>query len=368
MLKDYSNLVLFLTAFQSGLFALFLLALRRERGKGNLVLGIYLLSLFLQLLHSLYFRYELYEWLPHLAYQGTKLIYLGGPLLYFYTRTRCGKAAFSKKDLLHLLPAGALSLFIFFSFDIMSGAEKLEVLHNKTSLIDPVSSALLLYGYYLQQIIYIVASLRLVKKTVGVDLAWLRFVLYGFVVVWLFDVAMVALKVFAAELAVQYYPLLEAVSRTYTFAYINIFVFKGLMKPELFHGEEEVTLAAKYEKSPLTEFEKVQMLQHLREYMMSQKPHLSPELTVTQLAKKLDVAPKSLSQVINEKVGQNFYDFVNGYRIEEAKSKLINPPDEKITVLEVLYDVGFNSKSSFNTAFKKATGMTPSQFRSLSLE
>jgi AraC-like DNA-binding protein len=59
---------------------------------------------------------------------------------------------------------------------------------------------------------------------------------------------------------------------------------------------------------------------------------------------------------------------VNRYRIEEAKRLLTNPPDKKITVLEVLYEVGFNSKSSFNTLFKKYTGLTPSEFKKQHLE
>jgi len=62
-------------------------------------------------------------------------------------------------------------------------------------------------------------------------------------------------------------------------------------------------------------------------------------------------------------LGQNFYDFINRYRILEAKQLLTNPKDPKITVLEVLYEVGFNSKSSFNTLFKKYTGLTPTEFR-----
>jgi len=67
--------------------------------------------------------------------------------------------------------------------------------------------------------------------------------------------------------------------------------------------------------------------------------------------------------VINENTGQNFFDFVNRYRIGEAKRMLTDPTDKKITVQEILYVVGFNSKSSFNTLFKKYTGVTPSEFK-----
>ena len=91
-------------------------------------------------------------------------------------------------------------------------------------------------------------------------------------------------------------------------------------------------------------------------------------MTLEQLAGQLSIRPKMLSQVINESLQQNFFDFINRYRIEAAKKLLTNPADKKITVLEVLYEVGFNSKSSFNTIFKKHTGLTPSEFKKKNME
>jgi len=366
MLKDYSNLMLFLTAFQSGLFALFLLTLRGRKKRNNRILAIYLLTLFFQLAHSLVARFGLLETIPHLAYQGSKFVFLGGPLLYLYTRSIAKNMSIRKQDWLHFLPAIAMSSFIFLSYDILSAADKLAFLQSREALVTPWISSLLLYFYYLQLIAYIAASIRLVGVNSVENISWLKFVLYGFAIIWIFDMLMLAMKAFTPELASVYYPWLEAVSRTYTFSYINVFVFKGLLQPTLFHGDNREPVGPKYEKSALSEPRKQQMLEELQRYMKNRKPHLNPELTLAQLAEDLSVQPKYLSQVINEKLGKNFFDFVNCYRIEEAKAKFVNPPDEKITVLEVLYDVGFNSKSSFNTAFKKATGMTPSQFRNLS--
>jgi AraC-like DNA-binding protein len=71
--------------------------------------------------------------------------------------------------------------------------------------------------------------------------------------------------------------------------------------------------------------------------------------------------------VINDLTGKNFFEFINHYRIEEAKRMLTNPKDKKITVLEVMYQSGFNSKSSFNTLFKKQTGLTPVEFKKANL-
>jgi len=113
----------------------------------------------------------------------------------------------------------------------------------------------------------------------------------------------------------------------------------------------------------LERIEKEKILLTVLNYMQNNKPYLEPELTLDQLASQLSLKSRVLSQVINEILGQNFYDFINRHRIEEASRLLTNPKDEKITILEVLYEVGFNSKSSFNTLFKKYTGVTPTEFR-----
>ncbi len=77
----------------------------------------------------------------------------------------------------------------------------------------------------------------------------------------------------------------------------------------------------------------------------------------------LKVQPRQLSQVINSTFRKNFFDFINQYRIEEARQLFSDPAQASKTILEILYQVGYNSKSAFNTAFKKQTGQTPTQYR-----
>jgi AraC-like DNA-binding protein len=126
---------------------------------------------------------------------------------------------------------------------------------------------------------------------------------------------------------------------------------------------DEAVKTARYAASPLQDDEKKSILAKLLLHMQSQRPYLEPELTLDDLAAQIGVKPKLLSQVINELLQKNFFEFINHYRIEEAKRLLTNPKDKKITVLEVMYEVGFNSKSSFNTLFKKLTGLTPGEFK-----
>lgn len=120
----------------------------------------------------------------------------------------------------------------------------------------------------------------------------------------------------------------------------------------------------KYEASNLTPEQEEVYLSKLLRYMKEEKPHLNSELTVKRLAGGLSLSYRDISQVINERTGMHFHDFVNRYRVEEAKRLLRESIiRDELSILSIAYEVGFNSKSSFNTAFKKAAGITPSQYR-----
>jgi AraC-like DNA-binding protein len=97
--------------------------------------------------------------------------------------------------------------------------------------------------------------------------------------------------------------------------------------------------------------------------MKEERPYIESNLTLQKLAKALAMPPHHLSQIINEQLNQNFFDFINYHRIEEAKRMLIDPARKHYSILAISEEVGFNSKSAFNAAFKKHTDMTPSEFR-----
>jgi YesN/AraC family two-component response regulator len=148
-----------------------------------------------------------------------------------------------------------------------------------------------------------------------------------------------------------------------TSVFISRVLFRALRKPEIFSLVEEKPLRNEMVKLGIDEEESKKIAQHLLEHMERQRPFLDPELTLDQLAGQLSIRPKILSYVINHSLKQNFFDFVNRHRVEEAKRLLRSSSDSKMTVLEVLYKVGFNSKSSFNTLFRKYTGVTPTDFK-----
>ena len=101
----------------------------------------------------------------------------------------------------------------------------------------------------------------------------------------------------------------------------------------------------------------------LKQYMADQKPYLDPSLTIQELANQINIPVRDLSVLINHHMDQHFFDFVNEYRIQKAMNILKDHSKDDLTILEILYEVGFNSKSSFNTSFKKYTRLTPTEYR-----
>ena len=116
----------------------------------------------------------------------------------------------------------------------------------------------------------------------------------------------------------------------------------------------------KYEKSALDPEASARIAHKLRTAMETDRLHRNPNLSLWALARHIGASPNYISQTLNEVIGESFFDFVNGYRVAEAMTRLSQTND---TVLAITYDVGFNARSSFYNAFKRVTGQTPSAYR-----
>ena len=101
-------------------------------------------------------------------------------------------------------------------------------------------------------------------------------------------------------------------------------------------------------------------LEHL---MISEKPYLESTLNLTLLAKMMDINPHELSYLLNKGFEDNFFGFVNNYRIEKSKLLILNSKSSNLNMLGIAYESGFNSKSTFYTAFKKTVKLTPAQYK-----
>ncbi len=154
------------------------------------------------------------------------------------------------------------------------------------------------------------------------------------------------------------------------------FVLNALNHPELFRGiDSKLQLAREllpkenekgFDKNDPKDEVITAQISALKNYMTEKEPFLDPSLTIQELSNQIDIPVRDLSVLINHHINQHFFDFVNEYRIQKAMDILKNPSKSDLTVLEILYEVGFNSKSSFNTSFKKHTNLTPTAYRNAS--
>ncbi len=357
-----------------GLFiGIYLLLKKSVKSRANFCLGMVVLSVTSYLLPGGVYRIGLLPDLPHVVHLHMVTILLMGPFALLYIQS-CTQKEFKLRNLhwLHFLPA-LLALVYHLPFYFGPGEEKIIAFFQwflEGKLNTPRVITLL---KILHPAIYFFICIRLVldyrkhltNTASSIDVAFHRWLLV-FCLVLLLPVLTVL--VFSIS-SFQY------VSATTFFGGLFLFILSvhvaTMIKPSLFHAFPHQMLIPnsseekkqKYENSKLQEVQKEQYIEKLRTFVTAEKPFLEPELTLAQLSEKVNIPAHYLSQVINEKLQVNFLDFINGYRVKEAQAKLIDPNLSHYTILSIAYEAGFNSKSTFYTAFKKGTDMTPSQYR-----
>jgi len=315
--------------------------------------------------------------LPHLAWVHDPFPFACGPLLYLYLRAiTSGRRWLARRDLAHFVPFALCAVYLLPSF--FQGAEaKLEALaleYTRPTLGGwyYVRSSLIV-THFLAYLFVVVAVLwrytrRLkaegVRSADRAALAQIRFLVAACVVIWVAAVLRFALDQTARTNLLV--PLLVS-GVVYGLGYMNMGGRASVEDESVAAGAPEPPKAEaappKYERSTLTPERAERYLKRLLEVMESERPYADGDLTLQKLAERLSIPAQHLSQTLNGRLNQSFTDFVNSYRVAEAKRKLTDPRLKHYSVLAIAEDVGFNSKSSFNAVFKKQTGMTPSEFR-----
>jgi len=141
--------------------------------------------------------------------------------------------------------------------------------------------------------------------------------------------------------------------------FIYLVGYTGYLKPEIISSLPGLE---KYSSSSLSKKTSKLLTEKVLQFMKEQKPFVNSELKLHDLATQLSLKPHQLSQIINENLHQNFSDFINQYRVNLAKSMLTQHDNGRIKLIEIAYDCGFNNKVSFNNAFKKMEGISPSAY------
>lgn len=362
-----------------GIFIAFFLALiiftKKGRNLADLILGSWMVIIGIHV--ATYYSYItglIFEY-PSLLGINMPIPFLHGVFLYLYVEALTEPKKFkSKKWLLHLV----LPLFIIIielPFFLLSSKEKMEVFQNNGKgfeTIMSVSAALL----YFSGFFYVFITSRLLQKhkkrimnqfsnQEKINLNWLRFLSFTMIVMWVLIIFVQNdTIIFSATSIFVVFIGYFGIKQVGIFTNQNIgYVENKSTQLDITDISAELTSEKKkYAKSGLNEEVAQEIHQKLRQLMVTEKLFIEPELTLADLSSRLDIHPNYLSQVINEQEGVNFYDYINGLRIEEFKRLVALPENQKFTLLALAFDCGFNSKSSFNRFFKKYTALSPSEY------
>ena len=341
------NAIQLLLLSQSLLFALYLISQKK----------LWSLSCFMLVLALHMAINMLTEMVPDLSFPdfAHALSFLYGPLIFFFVREMVYRKNLDFRKLtIHFIPS---MLALPIPWFVANGRKWLGM---------AVIVSLVYYIYHcFKTIKHYHDVIDDTQSSASLRLNWLFNLMVIFLLIFIFDLLRYIVN-FSDYQFIQkaFYLLLISL----VFGFVNTIVYKGLKHPEIFKGisqnDESISdeLHLKKNLGKIDDNELKHSSARLESLMKNEKLYLDPELKLSTLAEYIPLSARNLSQTLNQGLSTNFCEYINKYRIEEAKLRLADHNNSS-SITEILFAVGFNSKSSFNTAFKKHTRKTPSQYR-----
>jgi AraC-like DNA-binding protein len=366
------DIILISGSVLSLVLAIFLLVKKKEKLLSDKVLAFWLLIFSLDFLrcYMLFFKGKLF-----LLGFGYTLPLLIAPLLYLYVVLIIdNKKRFELRFLWHMIPFVLVNIYMFFYIYSKPPAWRIEFFEETSFVTRPILFNFILFIVVIVYPVYILWIYKLLKKHVKkidriyschdqIDLYWVNYLLVSAIVIW-------ALSLYSKFVS-GYFNSLHYSNTTmmiYFFELIIIMIvgYFGFKQGIIFIGGNDLINTSeekvKYKTSGFSSDAAKDFLPVLLNFMETKKPYLDSRLSISDLADQIEIPSYQLSQIINGQLGKNFFEFVNSYRVEEVKRRILDNQDKKFTLLALAFDSGFNSKSSFNSIFKKHTGLTPKEY------
>lgn len=367
---DLVSIVIFLGIVQGVFLGTLLIFIKSPNRRANRVLGVLYICFSLSILHFLLLRNDLYEVYPHLLRVSLPPLFLFGPLYSLYVRILTDRSTRLRVvELFHAIPF-LVTLALNVPFYVLPPGDKIMYFrqlvsgeHLALNLLVASTQLVHIFAYVIVVRRRLRAYDRQIRETRSsierINLRWLTMGTQLFIGIFGLILVLVILRLAGLDTI----PIYETVIPLTVSLTIYALGYLGLKQPEIFSPTEESTAARKYERSTLTPEKAAEYSGSLIEHMMTRRPFLDSNLTLPVLSEQTGIPPHHISQVLNERLQVNFFDFVNGYRVEEAKRLFQDRTKAAYSIFAIATEAGFNSKSAFNTAFKKHTGQTPTEFR-----
>ncbi|MCG8330708.1 MAG: helix-turn-helix domain-containing protein [Chitinophagales bacterium] len=349
------NIIHALIIWQSFLFAAVLLTPKFRKKKSNKYLALILVTIGVHFVYNILYTNAYY--LDILPAFSCSYGYLYGPLLFLHIKFYLIKdVSFKPIDWIHFLP------FVFIIISTSLGFSFCRILGV---WILPVMLVYCLFAYR-EIIIYKKTLTQVSSQSYDSQTRWLRLMLLIMAII-------VVLNVIQSQVNTLYIGgikvSMEVIVQIGILFLVNVITYQGLKTSHFFQqvSASDIAMSKQHKGNKSTTHIDINALQDLAQqlenHMQKKKPYLNPDLNIKTLAEAMGIPPKTLSQTINHALGSNFSDYINSYRIREAKASLEQQHENALSIKEIMYAVGFNSRSVFNTVFKKKTGQTPSEYR-----
>jgi len=373
--------VIFISGIFLSFFIVVLLLTKKQKALTDKILALWIAVIGLHLLGYYLNQLGYWEKYPHLIGVTAPVPLFHGPMLFLYCLYAFrGDQKFRLRDYLHFVPTAAAYLYMMNFFLFYSPEEKRMV--DRGEINDfRVFSIVLLVAILISGLGYSILSYRLTIKhkhridrhfsyREGISLRWLRYCILAIGLVFLSAIIVYLLRDLVG-IPFRFNP--EYIIYTILIVFIFYIGYFGIKHENIFihtpalptagdAGTEVAEEGEKYKHSGVDNDLAKELYEKLVRIMEQEKPYLEPRLSLTELAQRMGISPNHLSQVINQKAKVNFHDFVNRYRVEEFLH--MAPEKTHYSLLALALESGFNSKSSFNTIFKKQKGLSPSEYLS----
>ena len=357
-------------------FLAFILLSKSNKSDADKILFFWLLGIGIHLfIHYLIFSDRYLEY-PYLLGFNFVLPLIHGPFLYLYTAAATNNLKNWKIGMLHFLPL-FISIIAILDFFLLPNDEKKFVFANNGRGYETVTFGIYI-AVFCSGIIYVIWSLVLLKKhkenilnkfsyTEKINLVWLRYLIYGIGLIWIFVIFGNDNLLFGTAVLFVIFIGYFGINQVGVFSMQvpliddDIEVHKAISQSFI----DEIIIEdkpSKYLKSGLNKEAALEIYELLKIRMDKEQLFVNSELTLAELAHILNVLPNNLSQVINTFEQKNFYDYINSKRVELFIKLVSIPENNKYTILSLAYECGFNSKSSFNKYFKKVMNLTPTEY------
>ena len=374
---DYiGSLVLILGSFLAFFLSVAIYIIKVDDNRANRWISLYCLltSIFLMRGYLLISGY--YVTVPLITLLIDNIRYLMGPCVLFYFKTVIDpQFQLKRSDILHILPM-MINILIMIHIYVLPTIDLNDYIKNwftlsvldQRYLVDSISRLI----FFITFSIYIFYSFLLSYNSnvtfsrsssgKSICLTWLCRLTLSLAVIILIWAVCAVMIVAGFQKKYLYFAVYFAVS----FATFVCGVF-ALMRPEIFYRNLPVSLdnndCVSSPPPPINDKDADFYFKQITQIMEKDHEYLNPDLNLVNLAEKMNISRNYLSRIINETSGYNFADFINSYRVGKTCQLIAAPDLKKQSILELAFEAGFNSKTTFNKAFKKFTGEVPSAYR-----